>query len=88
VFLILLNFSYRPIQITKRSEQKRLVKIRSGGVGWDIGLGARGDQEIKDAVFLGIKGSRVVVVLVMLVRTKIEGLRTTSISSPVVQSYF
>jgi hypothetical protein len=35
VFHILPIFAYRPIQITKRSEQKRLVKIRSGGVGRD-----------------------------------------------------
>jgi hypothetical protein len=35
VFLILLNFAYHPTQITIRSEHKRLVKNRSGGVGWD-----------------------------------------------------
>jgi hypothetical protein len=35
VFLILLIYAYHPTQITIRSEHKRLVKIRSGGVGWD-----------------------------------------------------
>jgi hypothetical protein len=35
VFLILLIYAYHPTQITIRSEHKRLVKIRLGGVGWD-----------------------------------------------------
>jgi hypothetical protein len=35
VFLILSIFAYRPIQITIRSEQKRLVKIRSAPSGRD-----------------------------------------------------
>jgi hypothetical protein len=35
VFLILSIFDYRPIQITIRSEQKRLVKIRSAPSGRD-----------------------------------------------------
>jgi cytochrome P450 len=35
VFLILQIFAYRPIQITKRSKQKRLVKKRSTAPGRD-----------------------------------------------------
>jgi hypothetical protein len=49
VFLILPIFAYRPIQITKRSEQKRLVKIRSGGVGWDK-LKGGGEEKVLETI--------------------------------------
>jgi len=47
VFLILPISAYRPIQITTRFEQKRLVKIRSAPSGRDTPTGGSGQTQKK-----------------------------------------